>query len=41
LGAVGVGGSLIFNDGAGTSPVIVAIGTERFLQNIIIDCGEY
>jgi hypothetical protein len=41
LGSVGVGGSLIFNDNAGVASVIVAIGTERFLQNIIIDCGSY
>jgi hypothetical protein len=41
LGSVGIGGSLIFDDTAGISTVIVAIGTERFLQNIIIDCGEY
>jgi len=41
LGSVGIGGSLIFNDSAGISTVITAIGTERFLQNIIIDCGEY
>lgn len=40
-GSVGVGGSLVFNDSAGISTVIVAIGTERFLQHTIIDCGEY
>ena len=41
LGSIGVGGSLVFNDSAGISTVIVAIGTERFIQHSIIDCGEY
>ena len=40
-GTVGIGGTLLFRDSAGVSSVIVAIGTERFLNNIIIDCGEY
>lgn len=41
LGSIGIGGSLVFNDSAGISTVIVAIGTERFIQHSIIDCGEY
>ena len=41
LGSVGIGGSLIFNDTAGIATVIVAIGTQRFLQHSIVDCGEY
>ena len=34
-------GCLIFNDTAGIATVIVAIGTQRFLQHSIVDCGEY
>jgi len=41
VGSIGVGGSLVFNDSAGISTVIIAIGSERFLQHTIIDCGEY
>jgi hypothetical protein len=40
-GNIQLDGNLILADSAGISTVITSIGTERYLQNIIIDCGEY
>ena len=41
LGNLKLGGQLIFNDSAGISTVISSIGEDRFLQNLIIDCGSF
>jgi hypothetical protein len=41
MGSIGIGGSLIFNDSAGVSNVISAVGDDRLLQYIIVDCGSY
>jgi hypothetical protein len=41
VGNIKLGGQLIVNDSAGIGTVITSIGTSRYLQNIIIDCGYY
>jgi hypothetical protein len=40
-GNIKLGGQLILNDSAGISTVISSIGSDRFLQNLIIDCGSF